>query len=175
MTSENVILVDELDTPVGTLEKLEAHRKGLLHRAFSIFVFNSNNELMLQQRAKHKYHSGGLWTNTCCSHQREGETTLQAAKRRLDEEMGFNCEMEESFSFIYKTDLDNEMTEHEFDHVVIGHFDGVPTINPEEVEDYKYVDLEWLTNDIAKHPEHYTVWFKIALPEVVNHLKKNSQ
>src|SRR5210317_1530346 len=133
MTEEKVILVNENDEQIGLMPKMEAHEKALLHRAFSVFVFNHKNELMLQQRALVKYHSPGLWTNTCCSHQREGESNIEAGKRRLQEEMGFVTELEESISFIYKASFDNGLTEHEFDHVLLGKFNGTPIINPQEV------------------------------------------
>ncbi|TCP22590.1 isopentenyl-diphosphate delta-isomerase [Tenacibaculum skagerrakense] len=158
---ENVILVDEQDNEVGFMEKIEAHEKALLHRAFSVFVFNDNNELMLQQRAKGKYHSPLLWTNTCCSHQRKGESNIAAGKRRLQEEMGFTCELEEVFSFIYKAPFDNGLTEHELDHVMVGTYNGEPHINPEEVESYKWMSLEDVKRDIENNPMHYTAWFKI--------------
>ena len=158
---ENVILVDEQDNEVGFMEKIEAHEKALLHRAFSVFVFNDNNELMLQQRAKGKYHSPLLWTNTCCSHQRKGESNIAAGKRRLQEEMGFTCELEEVFSFIYKAPFDNGLTEHELDHVMVGTYNGEPHINPEEVESYKWMSLEDVKRDIENNPLHYTAWFKI--------------
>ncbi|MCH2035127.1 MAG: isopentenyl-diphosphate Delta-isomerase [Tenacibaculum sp.] len=158
---ENVILVDEQDNEVGFMEKIEAHEKALLHRAFSVFVFNDNNELMLQQRAKSKYHSPLLWTNTCCSHQRKGESNISAGKRRLQEEMGFTCELEEVFSFIYKAPFDNGLTEHELDHVMIGKYNGEPVVNPEEVESYKWMKLEAVKNDIENNPDAYTAWFKI--------------
>lgn len=158
---ENVILVDEQDNELGFMEKIEAHEKALLHRAFSVFVFNDNNELMLQQRAKSKYHSPLLWTNTCCSHQRKGESNILAGKRRLQEEMGFTCELEEVFSFIYKAPFDNGLTEHELDHVMIGKYNGEPVVNPEEVESYKWMKLEEVKNDIENNPDAYTAWFKI--------------
>ncbi|CAL2094383.1 isopentenyl-diphosphate Delta-isomerase [Tenacibaculum sp. 190524A05c] len=158
---ENVILVDEQDNEVGFMEKIEAHEKAVLHRAFSVFVFNDNNELMLQQRAKSKYHSPLLWTNTCCSHQRKGESNISAGKRRLQEEMGFVCELEEVFSFIYKAPFDNGLTEHELDHVMIGRYNDEPVINPDEVESFKWMSLEAVKNDIAENPEEYTAWFKI--------------
>ncbi|WP_299627138.1 isopentenyl-diphosphate Delta-isomerase [uncultured Tenacibaculum sp.] len=159
--TENVILVDELDNEVGLMPKMEAHEKAVLHRAFSVFVFNDNNELMLQQRAKDKYHSPLLWTNTCCSHQRKGETNISAGKRRLQEEMGFSCELEEVFSFIYKAPFDNGLTEHELDHVMIGYYNGEPEINPEEVESFKWMLLDDVKTDIEKNPDDYTAWFKI--------------
>ncbi len=158
---ENVILVDELDNEVGLMPKMEAHEKAMLHRAFSVFVFNKKNELMLQQRAKDKYHSPLLWTNTCCSHQRKGETNIEAGKRRLQEEMGFSCDLEEVFSFIYKAPFDNGLTEHELDHVMIGYYDEAPIINPEEVENYKWMPLEEVKEDITRNPQTYTAWFKI--------------
>ncbi|CAL2074850.1 isopentenyl-diphosphate Delta-isomerase [Tenacibaculum sp. 190524A05c] len=158
---ENVILVDEQDNEVGFMEKIEAHEKAVLHRAFSVFVFNDNNELMLQQRAKSKYHSPLLWTNTCCSHQRKGESNISAGKRRLQEEMGFVCELEEVFSFIYKAPFDNGLTEHELDHVMIGRYNDEPVINPDEVESFQWMSLEAVKNDIAENPEEYTAWFKI--------------
>ena len=161
MIEEQVILVDENDNQIGLMPKMEAHEKALLHRAFSVFVFNDNNELMLQQRALHKYHSPGLWTNTCCSHQRDGETNLEAGKRRLQEEMGFITELEETTSFIYKAPFDNGLTEHEYDHIMIGYYNDEPNINEDEVADWKWMNLEDVKVDIALHPEKYTAWFKI--------------
>ncbi|WP_272152078.1 isopentenyl-diphosphate Delta-isomerase [Tenacibaculum aiptasiae] len=169
---EQVILVDEQDNPIGLMEKIEAHEKALLHRAFSVFVFNSKGELMLQQRAAEKYHSPLLWTNTCCSHQRDGETSLEAGKRRLQEEMGFVCELEEVFWFIYKAPFDNGLTEHELDHVMVGKFEGEPKINKEEVEAYKWMPLEDVKNDIEKQPEIYTEWFKIIFKESYEKISK---
>ena len=141
MPKEEVILVDENDIAIGSMEKLEAHQKGILHRAFSVFIFNSNNELLLQRRALTKYHSSGLWTNTCCSHPQPNEDTLAAANRRLKEEMGMQTSLTHKTSFIYKTNFDNGLTEHEFDHVFIGHTDTNPTINPEEVDSYKWISF----------------------------------
>lgn len=160
---EKIILVDEKDKEIGFGEKLKIHKEGKLHRAFSIFVFNSKGELMLQQRAISKYHSGGLWTNTCCSHPRIGESTEPAAHRRLQEEMGFDCELEEIFSFIYDAKLDHGLFEHEFDHVFMGKFDGEPKINPEEADGRKWINMEALKKDIMENSKNYTVWFKIAL------------
>ena len=162
---EQVILVDKNDNQVGLMPKMEAHEKGVLHRAFSVFTFNKKGELMLQQRAAHKYHSPLLWTNTCCSHQRNGETNLEAGKRRLQEEMGFTAELKEIFSFIYKAPFDNGLTEHELDHVLVGYFDDIPNINKEEVEDYKWMLLEDVKSDIDKNPSIYTEWFKIIFKE----------
>lgn len=172
-TQEHVILVDENDDFIGVMEKLEAHQKGKLHRAFSVFVFNDQNELILQKRALTKYHSGGLWTNTSCSHQRLGETTLAAAHRRLQEEMGFDCELSISFSFLYKTDFMNGLCEHEFDHVLIGHYNGAIDFNPEEVSEYKYMSLHDLQHDLNLHPEQYTYWFKIAFHQIYTQLNSN--
>ena len=172
MSTENVILVDEKDNQVGLMPKLEAHEKGVLHRAFSIFIFNSKYELLLQKRASSKYHSGGLWTNTCCSHPREGEDTLDAANRRLDEEMGIKVSLRKVYDFIYKAELDNQLTEHEFDHVFYGVCDNDPILNKDEAEDFKWVDMETLNNDIIKNEDNYTVWFKIAFEYFYNYLKK---
>ncbi|PKH51322.1 isopentenyl-diphosphate delta-isomerase [Tenacibaculum sp. Bg11-29] len=162
---EQVILVDEQDNPIGLMEKIEAHEKALLHRAFSVFIFNDKKELMLQQRAADKYHSPLLWTNTCCSHQRDGETNLEAGKRRLQEEMGFVSELTEVFSFIYKAPFDNGLTEHELDHVMIGSFNDEPSINKEEAESYKWMTLQAVKKDIEDNPEVYTAWFKIIFKE----------
>lgn len=164
---EYVILVDEKDTQLGLMEKMEAHEKGLLHRAFSVFLFNSKGEMLLQQRALSKYHSGGLWTNACCSHPRNKEETIAAAHRRLEEEMGFNCKIEKAFHFIYKSTLDNNLTEHELDHVFIGQYEGIITPNPDEVENYKYIAVPDLEEDIKNNPQNYTEWFKICLQEVL--------
>ena len=163
---EKVILVDKNDRQIGLMEKQEAHVKGLLHRAFSIFVFNSSNELLIQKRALQKYHSGGLWTNTCCSHPREKETILEAAHRRLHEEMGMTCKLELKFNFIYKAKLDNNLYEHEFDHVFFGVSNNDPKINNQEVDSYDYKPLAFLKKDIVAHPNKYTEWFKICLREV---------
>lgn len=161
MMEEHVILVDEQDNQIGLMPKMEAHEKAQLHRAFSVFIFNDKNELMLQQRAASKYHSPLLWTNTCCSHQRNGETSLEAGVRRLQEEMGFICDLEEVFSFIYKAPFDNGLTEHELDHVMVGRYNNSPIINKEEVEAYKWMTLEQVKKDMDKNPDTYTAWFKI--------------
>src|SRR6056300_40432 len=171
MKEEKVILVDSEDKPIGTLPKMEAHEKGVLHRAFSVFILNQKGELMLQQRAHHKYHSPGLWTNTCCSHQREGEQNIEAGMRRLDEEMGFSVTLEELFSFIYKAPFDNGLTEHELDHVMLGHYEEVPQINTEEVAEWKWMSLIDIEADIAINPDEYTVWFKIIFERFFNHIK----
>jgi len=163
-----VILVDENDTPVGVEEKLTAHQKGLLHRAFSVFVFNSKGELLIQKRAKEKYHSGGLWTNTCCSHPSPGEETLAGAHRRLQEEMGFDCPIREAGSLLYRTEFDNGLTEHEFDHILIGEYDGpIDNVNPDEAEDWKWVASKELLDDMKEKPEAYTYWFKLSIEEVL--------
>lgn len=159
--AERVILVDKDDNEIGTMEKMEAHEKGLLHRAFSVFVLNSEGELMIHQRAQHKYHSGGLWTNTCCSHPRKGEGVEEAVHRRLQEEMGFDCPVEKLFHFTYKSELDQGLTEHEFDHLFVGHYNDEPNINPDEVMDWKWISIEDLEKDLEDNPGHYTEWFKI--------------
>lgn len=173
MSKEKVILVNKNDVPQGEMEKMEAHRKAVLHRAFSIFVFNNSNELMLQQRALGKYHSPGLWTNTCCSHPRPGESLGDAAHRRLVEEMGFDCKLTKIFDFIYKARLEQGLTEHEFDHVLTGRFNGEPEINPLEVHAWKWMSMNEIADDMHKNPENYTVWFRIAFDQVNDHLKKN--
>ena len=171
MSVEYVILVNKNDQPLGGMEKMEAHEKGTLHRAFSVFIFNSEGKMLLQKRADEKYHSPGLWTNTVCSHPRANEKTSDAAHRRIVEEMGFDCEFEEAFSFVYKADVGQGLTEHEFDHVFIGESDTLPVPNPEEVGDFKYVNLDWVVEDIKNHPENYTVWFMIALKEVADYFE----
>ena len=169
---EQVILVDQQDNPRGLMPKMEAHEKAELHRAFSVFIFNEKNELMLQQRAKHKYHSPLLWTNTCCSHQRDGESNVQAGKRRLIEEMGFVTEIKEVFSFIYKAPFDNGLTEHELDHVMVGYYNEDPIINRDEVEAFKWMTLDDVKTDIENRPELYTAWFKIIFEKSFDKLKK---
>ncbi len=166
---EYVVLVDENDHEIGTMEKQAAHIEPHLHRAFSIFIFNTKGELLLQQRALSKYHSPGLWTNTCCSHPRDGETLAEATSRRLWEEMGMTCEMHEVYTFIYKAPVGQGLTEHEFDHVWIGQSDEEPNVNRDEVESWKYMSLKDLYNDIHSHPEDYTEWFKITFEEMSRH------
>ena len=170
MTEEHVIVVNEKNEKIGLMPKLEAHKKAVLHRAFSVFIFNSKNELMLQQRAAHKYHSPLLWTNTCCSHQRDGESNIEAGIRRLKEEMGFTTSLREVTSFIYKAPFDNGLTEHEFDHVMVGYYENDPTINMEEVESWKWMPLETVKEDIVTQPELYTAWFKIIFDKYYKHL-----
>lgn len=173
MKEEEVILVNEWDEPIGLMPKLEAHEKAVLHRAFSVFVLNDQNEILLQQRAHHKYHSPLLWTNTCCSHQRNGETNIEAGTRRLFEEMGFKTELKELFHFIYKAPFDNGLTEHELDHVMIGYFNESPTINPEEVEDWKWMKIDDVKADMTANPTIYTVWFKIIFDEFYHYIENH--
>lgn len=169
---QQVILVDEKDNSIGTMEKLKAHKMGVLHRAFSIFLFNDMGELLLQKRNNSKYHSGGLWTNTCCSHPKPGETLKQVALTRLFEEMGIKVEIEFAFSFIYKVKFENGLTENEFDHVFVGNFNENPEINPEEVSDWRYESLRSINIEIKQNPSSFTEWFKIALPALENHLSE---
>jgi isopentenyl-diphosphate delta-isomerase len=166
---EQVILVDEQDQPIGLMEKQAAHIEPHLHRAFSIFLFNSKGELLMQQRALSKYHSPGLWTNTCCSHPRSGETLEEATSRRLMEEMGMTCPMHEVYTFIYKAPVGQGLTEHEFDHVFIGQSDAIPNINTDEVASWKYMRLDDLKKDLELYPELYTEWFKITFEEMTRH------
>lgn len=158
-------MVSEADDQLGLMGKMEAHKKGVLHRAFSVFIFNKSGQLLLQQRAHGKYHSPGLWTNTCCSHQREGESNVEAGKRRLKEEMGFNCDLKEVFWFIYKADFDNGLTEHELDHVMVGYYNQDPVVNEQEVASFKWMSLKDVKDDISGNPERYTEWFKIIFKE----------
>ena len=166
MEEEFVILVDELDNEIGLMPKNEAHRKVLLHRAISVFIYNTNGELLLQQRALHKYHSAGLWTNSCCTHPLPNESNIDAANRRLGQEMGLQCTLKELFTFTYKETLDSELSEHEFDHVFIGITDDIPTINANEVSDFKYVKYSDLSIDIHENPSQFTVWFKKIIERV---------
>ncbi|MEO5891624.1 MAG: isopentenyl-diphosphate Delta-isomerase [Ferruginibacter sp.] len=162
----DVILVDELDQPIGTMEKMEVHQKALLHRAFSIFIFNAKGEMLLQKRAANKYHSAGLWTNACCSHPRPGADILQAAKERLQEEMGFSTSLKKAFDFIYKAPYDNGLTEYEFDHVFVGNYAGEIKPNPDEVADYCFKTLAEIKESLQLHAHKYTAWFKIAFPKL---------
>ncbi len=163
---EYVILVDEKDCELGVMEKMQAHIEGKLHRAFSVFIFNDKGEMLLQQRALSKYHSGGLWTNTCCSHPRPNETIKDAANRRLFEEMGMSCDLTIKTSFIYKAPFDNGLTEHELDYVLIGTSNQNPLINPEEVETYSWKSLDTIKKDLHLNSNRYTAWFKIAIDRV---------
>ena len=169
-----LILVNEHDVPIGTIEKMEAHEKALLHRAFSVFIFNSKGEMLLQQRAINKYHSGGLWTNACCSHPYAEQDTLAAAEKRLQEEMGFSTSLKKVFEFVYKADFDNGLTEYEYDHVFTGQYDGDILPDKDEVNDFCFMNMEELKAAIELHPHKYTTWFKIALPKLENYLASNS-
>ncbi|MXV38181.1 isopentenyl-diphosphate Delta-isomerase [Flavobacteriaceae bacterium Ap0902] len=168
--TDKVVLVNESDDPLGVMEKQEAHIAGVLHRAFSVFIYNDKGELLIQRRAMHKYHSPGLWTNTCCSHPRQGETYEEGAKRRLMEEMGFTTDLEYLFDFVYKADVGQGLTEHELDYVFTGTYNQDPEINPEEVASYQWIKLEDLKKDMTTHPEKYTAWFKIIFKEYTHHL-----
>lgn len=171
---ESVILVNSADEPIGRMEKFEAHQRGLLHRAFSVFLFNERGETLLQQRAAGKYHSPLLWTNSCCSHQREGESNLEAAMRRLKEELGIEpsqiSDLKDSFHFIYRAEFDNGLTEHELDHVILGRFDGIVTLNTEEVEAVRWISMADLAREMDAHPEQFTAWFQIIFREYQSHL-----
>ena len=158
--------MDEYDVQTGTMEKMEAHKKGLLHRAFSTFIFNNKGEFLLQQRALSKYHNGGLWTNTCCSHPLPGESILNAANRRLFEEMGFSANLMPAFTFVYKVTFSNGLTEHEFDHVFTGIYEGIIRANKMEVNDYCFKNISEIETSLKTHPHKYTEWFKIALPQI---------
>ena len=166
MKEDKVILVNEHDDMVGIMDKMEAHKQGLLHRAFSIFIFNSKGEMLLQQRALTKYHSGGLWTNACCSHPMPGEKTIDAALRRLNEELGLETPVEKIFDFIYKAEFDNGLTEYEFDHVFAGEYDGKIDSNPAEVSDYCYKEISEIKNMLQTHPQKFTAWFHLAFPKI---------
>ena len=166
MINDFVVLVDEKDNDIGVMEKLQAHKEGLLHRAFSVFIFNDKNELLMQQRALSKYHSAGLWTNTCCSHPRPNETIKDAANRRLFEEMGMSCNLVIKTNFIYKTNFDNGLTEHELDYILVGYTNQNPIINKEEVESFRWQTLSDIKNDIVVNPNFYTSWFKIAIEKI---------
>ncbi|HMP85666.1 MAG TPA: isopentenyl-diphosphate Delta-isomerase [Lacibacter sp.] len=172
MTTNEVILVNEQDEPVGTMEKIAAHEQALLHRAFSIFIFNGNGEMLLQQRAMQKYHSPGLWTNACCSHPFPGEDTGAAATRRLQEELGFTTPLQKAFHFTYKAHFDNGLTEHEFDHVYTGTYDGPMQLNPDEVNAVSHQPVEAIAADLQQHPERYTAWFAIAFPRLLEWMKQ---
>ena len=163
---EEVVLVNEKDEAVGTMEKMAAHEQAILHRAFSVFIFNKNGDVLMQQRAHSKYHSGGLWTNTCCSHPRPGEEVVAAATRRLQEEMGFTTNLTKAFDFTYKAVFENGLTEHEFDHVIIGQYDGLVDFNPNEVAAYAFMQVQELERQIQETPERFTAWFHIAYPKL---------
>lgn len=169
---DEVVLVNIHDQPTGTMEKMAAHHAPNLHRAFSVFLFNRDRKMLLQQRAHSKYHSGGLWTNTCCSHPKPGEETVAAAKRRLEEELGVKADLNFAFDFIYQVAFENGLYEYEYDHVFIGSYHGDVHPNPEEVSAYCYKSLEEIKADLATQPQLYTEWFKIALPKLEAYLAK---
>jgi isopentenyl-diphosphate delta-isomerase len=175
MKIQQVILVNEHDEPTGTIEKMEAHERALLHRAFSIFIFNSNGEMLLQQRALRKYHSGGLWSNACCSHPQPGEETDDAASARLNLEMGFTVPLLKVFDFIYRVEFENGLTEYELDHVFVGYNNGNVSFNKDEVMDFCYMDMEEIERSLQSHPQKYTAWFHIAFPRVKRWLRKDSR
>lgn len=177
MEVQQVILVNEQDVPTGVMEKMEAHKKGVLHRAFSVFIFNTKGEMLLQQRASNKYHSGGLWTNTCCSHPQPDEDILAAAQRRLQDEMGFSIELEKIFDFIYRADFNNGLTEYEFDHVFAGEYEGPVDYNKDEVMDYCYKTIGDVRSSLEQQPHKFSKWFQLAFPKIEewwqHHYKKN--
>ncbi len=172
MREEKVVLVDEDDNQIGLMPKMEAHLKGKLHRAFSIIIFNSDRKILLQKRASTKYHTPNLWSNTCCSHQREGEDNINAGKRRLNEEMGFVTNLYNFSSFIYRVEFSNGLIEHENDHIMLGVFDGNPKPNPNEVDEWKWIDIDILAEDMQINPDHYTAWFMIIMNNYYESLKK---
>lgn len=174
MERKNVVLVDENDKAIGEMEKLVAHEKGRLHRAFSVFIFNDKGELLLQQRADHKYHGGGLWTNTCCSHPQWEEDVGPGAAERLRYEMGMTCDLELSHSFIYRAEVENNLIEHEYDYVFVGYANDDPHINPDEVQDFEWMGVDSILEDIKRRPEIYTYWFKVALPLVMRTIKNKA-
>ncbi len=164
----SVVLVTENDKPIEEIDKLLAHEKGLLHRAFSIFIFNNEGRMLLQQRSDNKYHGAGLWTNACCSHPQWNEDIGESAIERLYFEMGFTCEIRKVFSFIYNAEVENGLTEHEYDHVFLGYTDQQPNPNPHEVKDFKWISIEELAADVKEHSKNYTYWFKSALPKILS-------
>jgi isopentenyl-diphosphate delta-isomerase len=172
---EEVLLVDEFDRPVGTMEKMEAHLKARLHRAFSVFIFSPKGEMLLQRRALSKYHSGGLWTNACCSHPRPGEETCAAARRRLSEELGFDVPLEKIFEFTYRSEFDNGLTEHEYDHVYVGYYDQAVHSNPEEVSEWRWLSPEAVQSELDASPEDFTAWFHVAWPLLKERLGPNAR
>jgi isopentenyl-diphosphate Delta-isomerase len=168
MKETEVILVNEEDQPVGTMEKMEVHQQGLLHRAFSVFIFDRQGNMLLQKRAAGKYHGAGLWTNACCSHPYPGESTESAAERRLFEELGFNTPLKKAFEFVYKAKVENDLTEHEYDHVFIGTYEGEINPDEEEVSDFRYVSISQIKKELEEQPGNFTSWFKIAFPRVLS-------
>ena len=174
IANKEVILVNEADEPTGAMEKIEAHRKALLHRAFSVFIFNQKGEMLLQQRAANKYHSAGLWTNACCSHPSPGEMTAESAGKRLFEEMGFTTPLKKIFDFIYRSEFDNGLTEYEFDHVYAGIWDGIVVPDKDEVSDYCFKNLDEIQSSLHSHPQKYTAWFHIAFPRIEQWAKEHT-
>lgn len=174
MILHDIILVNEQDEPVGTMEKMEVHQKALLHRAFSVFIFNSRGEMLLQQRSHKKYHSAGLWTNACCSHPKPGEDTMAAAETRLQYEMGFGAPLTKIFEFTYRSVFDNGLTEYEFDHVYAGVYEGGIKPSPDEVNDYCYKSLAEIKSSLQSHPAKYTTWFSIAFPLIEKWMEAQS-
>ncbi|GHE23351.1 isopentenyl-diphosphate Delta-isomerase [Sphingobacterium griseoflavum] len=174
MLRDKVLLVDRQDTVLGEMDKLQAHQEGRLHRAFSIFIFNSFGQMLIHQRAETKYHGAGLWTNACCSHPQAGETLAASASERLDYEMGIQCKLQRTFSFVYHGRVENGLVEHELDHVFVGTFDGDPKINREEVADFQWIDLDTLADWLTRSPQAFTIWFRKALPMVVEEMSKRS-
>ena len=172
MQEEKVVLVDKNDNKLGLMPKMEAHLKGELHRAFSVIIFNTQGKILLQKRASTKYHTPNLWSNTCCSHQRDNEDNISAGKRRLSEEMGFITDLFNFDSFIYRVEFSNGLIEHENDHIMIGVFDGIPKPNPNEVDEWKWIDIDILANDMKINPENYTAWFIIIMNKYFESLKK---
>lgn len=170
---EIIICVDKNDNEIGYIEKMDAHIKGILHRALSVFIFNEKKELLLQKRYSCKYHSPSLWTNTCCTHPNKSESTISAAKRRLQEEMGFSCDLKEVFSFIYYIKFDNNLIEHEFDHVYFGKYSDKIIMNPLEVEDYKWLSLDEIKIELQYNPENYTYWFKYIIDNYIKEIEAN--
>jgi isopentenyl-diphosphate Delta-isomerase len=166
----NVILVDESDVEVGIMEKMQAHQEGVLHRAFSIFILNSRGDMLLQQRSDEKYHSGGLWTNACCSHPSPGEENIDAAHRRLAEELGFDTHLNKIFSFTYRAEFGNGLVENEFDHVFLGFYDGPVFFNPLEVKSVAYYGIDQVRKELEENPGKYTEWFRIAFPKVETYI-----
>ena len=172
MERNTVVLVDENDNPIAEMDKLAAHEKGYLHRAFSIFIFNNNGELLLQQRANHKYHGAGLWTNTCCSHPQWEEDVKSSAIQRLNYEMGMQCDIKWVYSFIYNERVENNLIEHELDYVFVGYSEESPVLNRDEVQDYKWMEVKKILSDTEHNPTHYTIWFKYAFPELLSKINQ---
>jgi isopentenyl-diphosphate delta-isomerase len=171
---EELILVDTRDQAIGSCEKIRTHKKGLLHRAFSVFLY-SGDQMLLQKRSREKYHSGGLWTNACCSHPRTAETVAEAVSRRLQEELHISAPVFEAFSFIYYTQFPNQLIEYEYDHVLLGEYGEMPEFNPEEAEEMRWVRFDALREALLKHPEQFTIWFLIAAPRVLNLLESGHE